>query len=292
MELTSCPACMSRLRTGLSPWHRECMNCSYEGSVLQPAILDQKNGGDLDETARLTALESLRKENFKRVLDAIDRIAPRYGDGTARRLLDVGCAHGWFLKLASERGFQVTGIEPDHHVKRLASVSPAWVRHGFFPNALAEDEQFDVISFNDVLEHIPDIDGALEACARHLAENGLVVVNAPDRTGILYRVSKILYRLGFTRTFSRLWQKGFPSPHVHYLDQRWFQALCTRKGFEITDSVGLASVSLQGLYDRIRIDPSTSRIRAALLTVAIAAVLPPLKLAPPDIRVWLLKRSG
>ncbi|WP_456953775.1 class I SAM-dependent methyltransferase [Lysobacter sp. HA35] len=244
----------------------------------------------MDETSRHAALESLRKSNFRRVLDAIDE-SKCFGAAASAKLLDVGCAHGWFLELARERGFDVTGIEPDPNVKQLGSIAPASIRRGFFPEVLSEDERFEVISFNDVLEHIPDIAAALDACKRHLAQDGLLVINAPDRTGVLYRISKVLCRLGFANAFNRMWQEGFPSPHVHYLDGNWFQQLARRHGLNIVRAMRLESITFDGLYNRILIDPSTSRAGAALLTASIAVALPALRVAPPDIRVWILARA-
>ncbi len=40
-------------------------------------------------------------------------------------------------------------------------------RKGYFPDALDKKEKFDVIVFNDVIEHIPNIEGALASCFQH-----------------------------------------------------------------------------------------------------------------------------
>lgn len=86
------------------------------------------------------------------------------------------------------------------------------VRPGYFPDALTPDESFDAIVFNDVIEHIPDIASALDACNARLSENGLLVLNLPNSRGFFYRLSKIFARLGWRNPFNRLWQKDLPSP--------------------------------------------------------------------------------
>lgn len=165
------------------------------------------------------------------------------------------------------------------------------VRAGFFPAVLDADECFDVIAFNDVLEHIPDVDATLEACARHLAPNGLVVVNAPNRGGFLYRTSKVLLQLGRPSAFKRLWQFGFPSPHVHYFDSTTIEKLAARRGLALVRTCRLPAVSLAGLYSRIRYAHNVSVVKGAAVAMALALVVPMLAILPPDIKVWIFKKN-
>ncbi|WP_396134721.1 class I SAM-dependent methyltransferase [Cellulomonas sp. ATA003] len=99
------------------------------------------------------------------------------------RLLDVGSAHGWLLRQATDAGLRAVGVEPDVAVARRAIDDGADVRVGFFPDALRPDDRFDVITFNDVLEHLPDPRAAVEESASRLVPGGLLVVNIPDRRG-------------------------------------------------------------------------------------------------------------
>jgi SAM-dependent methyltransferase len=206
------------------------------------------------------------------------------------RVLDVGCAHGWFLEQA-QGNYDASGIEPDRDVAKATAARGLHVREGFFPDVLDTDECYDVIVFNDVLEHIPDINATLQACMRHLVPGGLLVINAPNRLGAIYRLSKKLLRLGRSGTFDRMWQFGFPSPHVHYLDTNAILALAERHGFTLLASERLPSVSISGLYSRIRYSKDVSQLKASLLTLAVAAAIPILTVLPPDIKVWFLSRK-
>lgn len=286
-----CPACHNPLATGLRPWHRVCAACGYEGSTLNVHILDQAPEGDLDEVARKDALESLRRSNFQRLAALVDRLTSSSpADHRPLRLLDVGCAHGWFIEQTRGR-YQTTGIEPDHRLATATAAKGIAVREGFFPAVLEAAERFDVIAFNDVLEHIPDINATLDACRRHLTPGGLLVINAPNRDGILYRTSRQLLRMGWAGAFERLWQFGFPSPHVHYLDARSVARLADRHGFALIETRRLPSVSLSGLYSRIRYAREASVLGAALMTLAVACAMPALAVLPPDIKVWFLRRE-
>ncbi|MBZ4416811.1 bifunctional 2-polyprenyl-6-hydroxyphenol methylase/3-demethylubiquinol 3-O-methyltransferase UbiG [Myxococcus sp. RHSTA-1-4] len=206
-------------------------------------------------------------------------------------LLDVGCAHGWFLE-ATAREFAGVGLEPDVAVAQAAQSRGLPVRGGFFPDALSADERFEVIVFNDVLEHIPDINSTLSACFERLQPGGVLVINAPSRRGVLYRVARLLGRLGLPGSFARLWQMGFPSPHVHYLDSDSEAALARRHGFRLEAQMALPSVSTQGLYARIRYSRDVSVPKAVALTAAVGMASPLLAVLPPDIEVWFLRRQA
>lgn len=118
----------------------------------------------IDHDARIAGFKELRAENNARVLDEIGALIPLEG----KRLLDVGSAHGWFLAEAVRRGMIAEGIEPDEAMVEQSTALGVTVRHGYFPAAMSENERVDVISFNDVLEHIPDVDATLAACAKSL----------------------------------------------------------------------------------------------------------------------------
>ena len=81
---------------------------------------------------------AFRAENDS-LLDAFDRLAR---DG-ARRLLEVGCAGGWLLKRARERGWEVQGVE----------LSPDAVAHARSLGAYALREPESVRGINQALAH-------------------------------------------------------------------------------------------------------------------------------------------
>jgi SAM-dependent methyltransferase len=256
--------------------------------LLEPHILEQAQGGDLDEASREKALDLLRHANFRRLFSWLADFAPP--GGIRPRLLEVGCAHGWFMDTVSSR-FDVSGIEPDIAVATATRARGLAVMGGFFPDVLGSDDHFDIIVFNDVLEHIPDANAALAACWRHRVPGGRIVVNAPSRRGFLYRVSKVLASLGLPGSFERMWQLGFPSPHVHYFDSESICRLAGKAGFVLESRKHLASVAVRGLYARVRYARDVTATKAALLTLAVALMSPLLAVLPPDIEVWILRRQ-
>jgi 2-polyprenyl-3-methyl-5-hydroxy-6-metoxy-1,4-benzoquinol methylase len=101
-------------------------------------------------------------------------------DGT--RILDVGCSRGAFgaqLKRL-QAGCVVYGIEPTA-AAAYAEDRLDHVVQGFFPADLPGDwRDFDVVCFNDVLEHMVDPWSVLEATIPFLARGGRVVASIPN----------------------------------------------------------------------------------------------------------------
>lgn len=284
-----CVCCGHALRAGLEEWHWVCTLCGYEAAQLAPAINEARSHEKVDEAQRDTGLKALREANFHQLLDRLGRHITPVG----ARLLDVGAAHGWFVKAAADRGFSVLGLEPDHVVCEQAQRSGAPVREGFFPDVLAAHEQFDAIVFNDVFEHIPHSDVLLAQCIARLAPGGLLVLNLPSSRGIFYRTSKLLHRFGACAFFDRLWQKGMPSPHLHYFHARNLTQLSARHGLTLVDSAHLASIHLNGLYARIAYVKSGLRWLAPLIWLAIVAAYPLVRWgAPSDIDVVVFRSDG
>jgi 2-polyprenyl-3-methyl-5-hydroxy-6-metoxy-1,4-benzoquinol methylase len=278
-----CPVCKDTLSQGLQSWHFICRKCKYENSNFNERINLQSAHGLIDEGARETGLKELRADNFNRLLTRIKELKPEGG-----RLLDVGCAHGWFLETA-ERDFDVLGIEPDEVVFNSTARKGLPVRKGYFPDVLEEYEKFDVIIFNDVIEHIPDIEAALASCRSHLNEGGLLVLNLPSRDGIFYRLSKLLAQVGFVGFFERLWQKGLPSPHLHYFNIENLVRLLEDHGFESKTRGGLNAVGLSGLYTRVSYTGNYGYLTRIALCCGIVLLIPMLSILPRDI-IYVMSR--
>jgi 2-polyprenyl-3-methyl-5-hydroxy-6-metoxy-1,4-benzoquinol methylase len=282
-----CIVCSRAVRPGLSPWHATCGGCAYESAHLSDRINDSRAHLLIDEHDRERALLALRMQNFRLILRRLDRLAPPH----ARRLLDVGSAHGWFLEVA--RGlFDVVGVEPDAGLAEKSAARGLPVRQGYFPQALDNRECFDVIVFNDVIEHIPDIAGALQACQQRLTDDGLLVLNLPNSRGFFYRLAKLLARAGWSGPFERMWQKDLPSPHVHYFNERNLTDLVARHGFDKADSFKLLTLTTEGLWERLRFAARSPPALLYLQYLAVLAIVPMLRWLPSDIGVCVFRKRG
>lgn len=216
----------------------------------------------------------------------LDEIARRRQLAGAR-ILDVGSGHGWFLECAAERGAHAIGIEPDRAVAEQALARGLDVRCGFFPNDLPPGEQFDVVAFNDVFEHLPDPPGILAAASDRLVPEGMLAISIPTADGLAYRTGFALARTGLRAPLDRLWQRGLPSPHLWYFTERSLTELVTSNGFRPLGSGRLPSIERAGLRERVAADPSAGAIaRFAVHGIALAA--PVLNHRRCSDAMWLL----
>lgn len=277
MDDHSCQICGTRMRSTIASWHWVCPGCRYENSELTPKINDLGRNEVIDEGLRETGLRELRLANFELLLKELERLGIHSG-----KLLDVGSAHGWFLELAGKK-FNVLGIEPDAAMFRASSSRKLPVRGGFFPEALRNDERFDVIVFNDVFEHIPNAAKTLADCNRYLNDNGILVLNLPDSAGFFYKLSKVLHRMGVSAFFDRMWQKDFPSPHLHYFNIRNLDLLLTRNNFRLISGGRLPTIHAKGLFTRISYASKSGVIGRILVYAGILISLPILNIVPSDI---------
>lgn len=102
------------------------------------------------------------------------------------RVLEVGCGRGGFGRsLRDQLGPDavLVAVEPVASQAAVARAAGAFdrVHTGYFPDDLPPDEEpFDLICFNDVLEHIVDPWAVLRRCADHLNPEGRVLAAIPN----------------------------------------------------------------------------------------------------------------
>lgn len=283
-----CESCNSTMQRVNKPWHFVCKSCGLERSTLEASI---NLINVMDEGARERALKPIRQQNFKVLLRWMVSLANSIpNSGNQKTLLDVGCAHGWFLEIASEN-YYVLGLEPDINIVVEANKRNLNIRNGFFPSDLKTGEVFDAIVFNDVFEHIP---GALETlvhCEKKLSKNGIIIVNAPNSRGIFYKAAKMLAFLGFNNSFDRLWQAGLPSPHLYYFNDVSIRNIANKAGFKVVGKISLPSIVAKGLFSRINFAGNKSKIWSYSLFMAIFLLIPILRIFPSDISAWALMRK-
>jgi SAM-dependent methyltransferase len=279
-----CPACARESSLQASPWTYRCAHCGHWTSTLTPDFSDGTSMPTVGDDNPLGFLDALRRKNFTLILNQLDRLT-RPGP-----LLDIGCGPGLFLDLAYAHGHTATGVEPKPDMAAAAQRAGHSVRTGEFPAVLRDDERFAVIVFNDVLEHIGNLGATLDACRGHLQTDGILVVNVPNARGVFFRLALFLKKLGINGPFERLWQTMFYSPHLHYFTPRSLAIACENHGFsQLGEVTRLESVTLRGLWARISADASNSTLGRVVSFVCIAALIPLLRILPPDAMVGYFK---
>jgi len=266
----------------ITRWTWRCPDCGLQAAIHSSNLVP--TGWD---DASTEALTGLRAENARRLLQALET----YTNLEGKRLLDIGCAAGWFLTVAREHGLQAVGIEPDTNMAKVAEKSGLEVRNDWFPQALDHGEQFDLVSFNDVFEHLPDPNQALDEVAKCLPTGGHLLLNLPSAQGFLYRVATLLARLGYRGPFERLWQCDFESPHLYYYDHDNLCRLVQAHGFRLLGSTQIDSLAIRGLWARINETGRINPVMAGLIWTAMVTARPATRyVLPNDILVQFYER--
>lgn len=280
-----CENCLGKMREGVTDWHFQCPICGLEASSLTHGDL-AANDAAVDEADREAGLESLRRRAFKKTITLL-------GTPKARgKLLDVGCAHGWFLDVGAAAGYACTGIEPSTRVAQRALSRGHRVLTGYFPAALEGESGFDVVSYNDVFEHIPGARNIMQCSSKILARDGMLTIAIPSSRGFFYRTSKVLAKIGIMGPFERMWQKNFSSPHLYYFNADVLTQLAADSGLSPVHKGSLPSVSVEGLWDRLTYDTSSSRLMSGLVYIGVVAALPFLRMLPPDIDLLIFRKPA
>lgn len=173
--------------------------------VIAPGMLTNPDSPDDPRSGHFTLANN--------ILDAVGQFR------SSGRLLDVGCGSGTLLKLAQDRGYEVSGIEVSQAATEFArdafGIQPIV---GFFPEYRFAQCSFDVIVLSHVLEHLDDPASAIREAARILAPDGILAVIAPNFDSLVRRIK------------SADWPGLQPSQHIWQLSPRSIRGLVSMAG--------------------------------------------------------------
>jgi len=159
---------------------------------------------------------------FDEKLDTIEQ----YLQSRTKRILDIGCGPGFFLRRAKRKGWQVLGIEPSNLAATYAQRQGIPVITDFFQNInLKNLGKFDAIHMFDVLEHTSNPIEILQNCYSLLKKGGIIVVEVPNDFNILQKTAQIVLGKG------EYWLA--PPQHINYFNFSSLTKLLQKIGFKI-----------------------------------------------------------
>jgi SAM-dependent methyltransferase len=208
LKKTACPLCRredseilfdaSNRRDGLpvSSSYHKCRNC---GTLFLNPTLDEASFSDYDEVYT----RDLYCEESQSNLTILDRIFRAFNGttsqgflhklpheiGKGRRMLDVGCSTGEKLRHFAERGYQIFGLDMAEDAVRIAnSRYGSGFTYGSLSQAGYEEDYFDVVRLDNVLEHIADPVTTLIEVRRILKPGAHAYIYVPNGESLTVKI--------------------------------------------------------------------------------------------------------
>ena len=143
-----------------------------------------------------------------------------------KRILDVGCGGGFFLRRAKGEKWDVFGIEPSPNAANYAKNHDIPVITDFLENIdFTNQEKFGAIHMNAVLEHSNSPIQILKICYKILEKNGILIVETPNDFNPLQIIAhKYLKK-------DEWWIA--PREHLNYFNFESLSKLLQKNGFEV-----------------------------------------------------------
>jgi len=214
-QLQSCEDCAADFADHVEPSSKESHGDHFQGLNLR--LYEQ-------------SVQRTREKSYDQLLNRVKR---HLKGGS---WLDVGCSYGWLLKRVQKEGFTGYGVEPSASAATQARQDGLAVAQGIFPAETGESVPYSVVSFMDVLEHLPNPAEVLLKTKALMTPEGLLIVQVPDQQCLLYKTAKVLARAGGVDfALQRLWLVGFPFPHRFYFNKSSLYGLMHKAGFEVVE---------------------------------------------------------
>lgn len=204
-QLANCPICASSrvafafnapTTRGLddAQWSIfECTDCSHQFVNPQPTRQELQSYYSADyEAYDPTHGSSASDDEELRRAKASGKIR-HIPLPSGMRVLDVGSGGGWFLRICKKLGAIEQGVELSKHAAEMARNQGLRVFQGSLDEYLAQapsPPQFDIITANHVVEHLPDPVETLRIMKSLVAPGGFIWISVPNAAYPLCRALK------------------------------------------------------------------------------------------------------
>jgi SAM-dependent methyltransferase len=176
------------------------------------------------------------RENIARIarrrLDALQRLE------SGGKILDVGCAAGFFLHEARCRGMEPWGVEISGFAVRYAREKlNLEVHHGSLESAGYPSGFFDIVTLWYVLEHVEDPFELLREVRRVLRPCGVLGIAVPNL--------RSLFRLLYHRQWIE--ERRKQRHHLYDFEPRTLRTLLEKSGFRASKMVSEGKMARSGI---------------------------------------------
>jgi len=163
--------------------------------------------------------------------------------------LEVGCREAFFSKSLQE-SFDIKeswGVEPDDIVKEVAEKNLTNFIIGFYSKELdLPKNHFDLVIFNDVLEHIYDPWEVLKFTKTILKKDGIIVASIPN-----IRHKSVLKNLLFKDDFTYERAGILDVTHIRFFTKSTMVKLFQESGFTVENIEPVVLIKKRRFYKKI-----------------------------------------
>lgn len=156
-------------------------------------------------------------------------------------VLEVGCGFGNFRKNI-EIECEYWGIEPNQSTAQQASNKLDKVLMGTFSETYASlpDHFFDCVVCNDVIEHMDDVDGFLQAIKSKLKPAGVIVGSIPN-----VRYIDNLFNLMVLKDWKYVDSGILDKTHLRFFTQKSLLRTFTSNGYSVEAFSGVNPINIK-----------------------------------------------
>lgn len=246
-ETVPCPFCNSteatvyeRFGSELQYTYTTCKNCKliyqsprpvYNQHFIDAAYADYFQYSDQLSLSDTTDVPTSGVEMFKKEVANLLNY-----DKKRTAVLDIGSGMGTFLYAATPHYKEALGLDVSEKMGAFVTKSlGVKVKIQQFEQ-YTTDTKYSLIHMSHVIEHVPNPNEWLEKAKTLLDENGILVVNVPNKYSLSFRMQHFYYKLGLKKQFSDDWADPARTPD--HLFEPVIPAMLTmlnKHGYEILD---------------------------------------------------------
>lgn len=155
----------------------------------------------------------------------------------AKKVLDIGCAEGFFGEaIKIKNNAEVWGIEYMEEHANVASNKLDKVYSGKCEDFLDKlpNNYFDVIYFNDVLEHLVDPEYVLKVIKQKLVPNGKVISSIPN-----LRYYKVFMEIYLEKDFKYKEEGVLDKTHLRFFTKKSIKRMYENLNFKVLSHIGI-----------------------------------------------------
>lgn len=222
-ETVACPVCQSkdykvyeRFGSELQYTYVKCSNCGmiyqsprpvYNQHFIDAAYAEYYQYADNLQLNDLTEIRESSVGMFKKEIEHISQY-----DKKKTAVLDIGSGMGTFLYAAKPVYKEAVGLDVS---RQMASFVEKHLGVKVFVEQFENftyPKKFSLIHMSHVIEHVPHPNLWLQKAKEMLDDEGILVINVPNKFSLSFRMQHFFVKLGVKKQFSDAWADATRTP--------------------------------------------------------------------------------